>query len=419
VAAVAMVLSGQRGARGWPWWLVAGLAIGLSVGSKDTALIPGVGVLGLSILLGGPGDRLRRASWLLTGAVSLSAFWFLRTWIATGNPVFPEQVAVAGKPILTGGRSPLTLYSTPLLYHLVHGHRRIMLEWWRLARLYLGPVLAIPVLAAGGLVPRPGRRERRALLLCTLLGGLSGLAYLATPYTGGGPAGTTSVMGSQLRYAIPALYLLGICAAAACPRLAATVAAAAVLWVSIKDLQGKFRPDLHPRPVAVALAALVTLTGTTLFVVGRIVLRRSDVALAAARGAVAAGVSIAAGAAVFGLLYHQDRTLAPLDGVLSVARIDKGPVMIVGVDDVRAVMGQHFQRRLVAPGSGGAANEVPIGDSAGLDARVRELNPAAIVVGPAGRPGVLAGWIPVAYRLIASAEGDAVYVRNETSAPRP
>jgi hypothetical protein len=70
-----------------------------------------------------------------------------------------------------------------------------------------------------------------------------------------------------------------------------------------------------------------------------------------------------------------------------------GSVVLVGSNDVRAVLGPDLQHDLLTVGAGGAADEVPIQSSAELDARLRQLYPAAIVVGRGG-PGLPAGWVP-------------------------
>ncbi len=251
------ISTARRG--GFRWALLAGLALGIGVGSKDTAVIPAVAVFVL-VLVVVPVRRWLTAAALVGGTVLLSGVWFVRTGIATGNPIFPEPVRVGGHVIFTGGVSPLTRLSTSLLQDVTHGATGPLHAWEHFVRLNVGPAVVIAAVAVFGLA-RP--RRRRDLFACTLVAAVLFLAYLATPYTG--PAGYPALISSQLRYVMPALFLAAALASVM-TRWLVPVSWVVIAWGLWKDLHGvAFRPDIAPsaRMVAVALvgAAVALIVG--------------------------------------------------------------------------------------------------------------------------------------------------------------
>jgi len=106
-----------------PWKLAvgAGAALGLAVGSKGPGLflVPAGGAVLLFRLLQsrrrsrrkiGEGSEVRPglgsgllliAAVLLVG-ISLGGFWAGRNWMKTGNPLYPVEIRVAGRPVFPG-----------------------------------------------------------------------------------------------------------------------------------------------------------------------------------------------------------------------------------------------------------------------------------------------------------------------------
>ncbi|MCL5677564.1 MAG: hypothetical protein M1602_06880 [Firmicutes bacterium] len=95
------------------YFLAFGLFLGLSVGSKPSALgYAGVlGVLTLIVALRKARSqpvwaRLRQAAGcgltLAVVALATGGFWYLRTWIVYGNPIYPFSVKVLGAEIFQG-----------------------------------------------------------------------------------------------------------------------------------------------------------------------------------------------------------------------------------------------------------------------------------------------------------------------------
>lgn len=87
-AALAAVAAWHDGRR-VEWLVLAGLLAGASCGIRHTgylvSVLLGIGVIGLSLRA-----RPARALAVYSGAVLLAASpWMLRTWLVTGNPVFP------------------------------------------------------------------------------------------------------------------------------------------------------------------------------------------------------------------------------------------------------------------------------------------------------------------------------------------
>lgn len=393
VAAVGFVLRARSG--GDRWIVLAGLAGGLSIGSKDTALLPGVMVVVFAVGL------LRRWSViprLAAGIVALAGIWYLRDWIDTGNPLYPETVRVAGRTVWRGGVSPLTAYSTSLASDAVHGRMSVLHEWFHLGRIYVGLPAVLAATTVAGLV------RRSALAATSLLSLVFFAAYLVTPYTGPAPA---FLIASQLRYALPALALAAVCGCCASRwiRLFGWIALA-VDVVSVWRGSG-FNPAVDAGTATLVVAALAG--GAAALAV----LARATVAWPrSAAATVSALILIAAAVAVDA---HREVPPDPVGAVLTAAGV--GPhasVAVIGDTDVLGVLGPDLGRVVVNIG-GGPAGEVPYG-VAGLDRTLARLRPRAVVVGPAVAVGVVAGWQPPGYRLVGTAMGDRVYARPASTA---
>ena len=94
LAAIAILLNAAtaNGARGrtvvlgWPL-AAAGLAVGLAVGTKVTALAMAAALTVVVIAMAPAGRRRAAAAWWFLSALAAGGYWFLRNLIATGNPL--------------------------------------------------------------------------------------------------------------------------------------------------------------------------------------------------------------------------------------------------------------------------------------------------------------------------------------------
>jgi predicted secreted protein len=173
-----------RGRNGWSDWLLFGLSLGLLAGTKPTGLLYG-GVLGLAALLwplaprrgvqgaapqaaapaaggelvlagvAGAGDPLAprashqlarargrapaplgwwgRLALCLLPALGLGLWWYGRTWLAYGNPVYPFPLSLGGHVLFRG---PMTLGQ--LLVSAVPAAYRGRPDWYMLSLAWLG-----------------------------------------------------------------------------------------------------------------------------------------------------------------------------------------------------------------------------------------------------------------------------------------
>jgi hypothetical protein len=84
---------------GWAWYWLIGLGCGIAAGAKLTYLAF-VGPLAVALLIFSAarsksvGRTAASAGALLGGIALTSAFWFLRSWLLTGNPVYPMLVSI-------------------------------------------------------------------------------------------------------------------------------------------------------------------------------------------------------------------------------------------------------------------------------------------------------------------------------------
>ena len=205
--------------------VLAAVALGIALGTKWYA-VPSVAVVLAVWALGRAAGRRRRLVVHFTAVTGLllatGGFWFLRNWVETGNPLFPQGLG----PIFSAPPDPLRELGGFTLAHYLFDF-----DVWDV---YLRPAFASTlgwsgaVLAAGALLAAallPGARRQRsrpavyalsepgtvapvsvapvaAVLAATLL--LAG-AYLLTPYSAFGPEGRPLLAGASTRYGLPAL----------------------------------------------------------------------------------------------------------------------------------------------------------------------------------------------------------------------
>ena len=197
---------------------VAGLATGLAVGTKSTALAMAAALTVAVIVLAPVGRRWAATAWWFVAALASGGFWYLRNLIVTGNPL-PQleslgPISLPHPERLQSGRPDFSI-----------AHYATDTGVWRD---YFGPGLdqAFGVLwplvvggaIAGGLVALLWGRERILRWIgAVALFGL--LAYVFTPLSAAGAEGAPVGFGINIRYAIPAL-LAGIVLLPLAPALA-------------------------------------------------------------------------------------------------------------------------------------------------------------------------------------------------------
>jgi hypothetical protein len=108
---------------------------------------------------------------------------------------------------------------------------------------------------------------------------------------------------------------------------------------------------------------------------------------------------------------------ARLEDVLS--KTGRDNVMVLGVDDMRSVLGSGLRAGIQTVSAGGRAGERPPSSREELDAAVRSANADVIVVRD-GTPGVPTGWTPpTGWQRAASTRAGDVYVRAPETPPAP
>lgn len=191
---------------GWPLAL-AGLAAGLAVGTKYTALAP---VLFITVAVGFtafPGVRLRALGTWLGGVLAGGGFWYLRNLLVTGNPV--PQVRQLGPIDLPGPERLQEVRPDFSVAHyltdwpvwsdfLIPGLERGFGPFWPvlLALVFIAPLVVLV---------KADRRLVRALALVALG---AAVAYLFTPLGASGLEGSPVGFAINLRFLVPALALV-------------------------------------------------------------------------------------------------------------------------------------------------------------------------------------------------------------------
>ncbi len=302
LAAVALLLSDDRD----PVLAgVAGLAAGLSVGTKLTTAVP-VLVLSLVLLL-----RHRRAAlaWGI-GVVATAGFWYLRNILLLGNPL--PAVRLPGLPaqdlalVTERGQTVLSYLDDPS-------------SWTRLLapqlRIAYGPAWVVVLLLAGAGALLALARARSAAVsrlrspgLPVGVLGFTGLValvgYAATPSSAGGA--NAALFATDLRYALPGLALCLLALALAVPDrwpvqagLGAVFVAVAIVGLVAPWRREWFQPA-RQEPLAALVGALVVGAVAAAVVVGAPAgLRTSASRLprpALVGGIVVAGSAVLAGA---------------------------------------------------------------------------------------------------------------------------
>ncbi len=187
---------------------MAGLATGMAVGTKSTALAMAAALTLAVVVLAPVGRRWAAAAWWFVAALAGGGFWYLRNLIVAGNPL-PQleslgPISLPHPERLQSGRPDFSI-----------AHYATDTGVWRD---YFGPgldqafgdlwPLVVGAALAGGLVALLWGRER----VLRWMGGVALfglLAYVFTPLSAAGAEGAPTGFGINIRYAIPAM-LAGI-----------------------------------------------------------------------------------------------------------------------------------------------------------------------------------------------------------------
>jgi hypothetical protein len=252
--------------------LLAAAAAGLALGTKFTMIAP-VLLLALgSVVILGRGARIRHMVAWAGGLILLGGYWYLRNWIAVGNPL-PSLRIHLGPLSLPSPSQPPTYTIWEYLTNrnvwskiFIPGLRESLgLAWWALL---LGAT-------AGGVLALITRREPRL----RLIGGIalaSGFLFLVTPQLLGLP-GDPFYFVANVRYAVVplalGLILLALAPALRRPSVCLTWLAASTLALLFTALDPgvwrsgfpvkAFAPPLHGTPAlaGAAVGAVVLIAG--------------------------------------------------------------------------------------------------------------------------------------------------------------
>jgi hypothetical protein len=218
LAAVAILVSAWQGKErpvGWPL-AAAGLAVGLAVGTKSTAVAIAAGLTLVVLVLAPAGKRWGAAGWWFVPALLGGGYWYLRDLIVAGNPL-PQATSIGPVSLphperLQEGRPDFSIvhYATDTGvwrdYFEPGLHQAFGALW---------PLVIAGALAGGLLVLLRAKDNILRWIGAVALLGL--LAYLFTPLSAAGAEGAPVGFGINIRYAIPAL-LLGLTLLPLAPR---------------------------------------------------------------------------------------------------------------------------------------------------------------------------------------------------------
>jgi hypothetical protein len=413
IMAVGLVLHARTRLE-WRWVLLAGAALGIAVGSKDTALLPGLLVIGLGVATLPRARRVRGFLLMLGGVTALAGVWFVRDAVQAGNPLYPEPIRLAGRTLFRGGVGPVTAWSSSILKDVVTGNGPALRIWIETLAVWIGPTI---VLAAGAAfcLTRGKRRNIRTLL--AVIAGIWFVLYIATPYTG--PSSFPLLIASQVRYGLPAMTLAAVCASTEFrwSRVVAWLAVGYDLWAIVRGVHLASVPEAvmrTPRGVYLSIALVGAFAVAAMSMRVRsarprlVISSRPPIAVGGAVVTLAAGVC--AGLSIVAVRHAP--APSQLDIALAASGRPHGPVMIDGDGDVLGAMGNKLQHHVVSAGGGGASHQIPFSSPALLDARLRSVDPAAVIVGPANWPGVIPGWSPPGYRLLYDQSGHRIYIKD-------
>lgn len=211
LAAIAILVNLGKDRRslnpGWPL-AVAGLAAGMAVGTKSTAVAMAAALTVAVVFLAPAGRRWTAAGWWFAAAFAGGGYWYLRNLIVVGNPL-PQlehlgPISLPHPERLQEGRPDFSIahYATDTSvwsnYFAPGLHQAFGVLW----------PLVVLAAVAGALTTLLWGRAR----VLRWMGGIAlfgMLAYIFTPLSAAGAAGEPVGFAINIRYALPAL-LVGI-----------------------------------------------------------------------------------------------------------------------------------------------------------------------------------------------------------------
>jgi 4-amino-4-deoxy-L-arabinose transferase-like glycosyltransferase len=414
IAAAALMVRALK--RDQPHWIAtAGVALGLGMGSKYTAMVPGLALFVAAVVLFRRGHRWL---WLIPGLVIFFVPWLIRNGLHTGNPLFPQTVKIAGFQIFKGSDNPIVAFATPVATHFFRGHWSVVARWFGYLIRWLG---VVPLLAAIGFVV--GLRGKvlpaagRALSLVTLV---AFVGYLFTPFTGGGPLGSIVWLLLNIRYVLLAL-LIGVALVAAyAPRtLTVLLIAAALAYDAARMLGGTSVSRVSGLAISVGFTAIaIIVAGAAVLIAAKWQPADLRVNSSTGRARVAWALTLVVALAGTGIAIHVVNRAykpTPLEALVDRARGSHLTVEEVGVKDIRSLLGRRLDVRLVAPDIAVSNN------SAGpLDAALRSGEAPVLVVSESSTYGVPTGYKPPKeWCRLGRAETEEVYLRTPACSAAP
>ncbi len=207
LAAIAILVNAARNSRslgpGWPL-AAAGLAVGMAVGTKSTALAMAAALTVAIVFLAPTGRRWAAAGWWFASGLAGGGYWYLRNLIVVGNPLPQlEQLGPFSLPHperLQSGRPDFSIvhYATDTgVWSNYFGpglHQALGVLW---------PLVTIAAIVGGLTALLWGRPRVLRWMGGVVLVGM--LAYLFTPFSAAGAEGAPVGFAINIRYAIPAL----------------------------------------------------------------------------------------------------------------------------------------------------------------------------------------------------------------------
>jgi hypothetical protein len=208
LAAAAILINAWPGPRRATAILIAGLAMGIALGTKLTIAGPTAAMAVGIPLIADPGFR-RRALGLFVGGVAITAgFWFLRNLIHSGSPLpWLQDVGPIDLPGPGRGLEGRDDYSVAH-YIFENPDVDVWKDFYKAITNLLGPVwfVLLPATALGAILA-VWRPRSAAVRLSGAVAIAGAIAYLFTPLTAAGPEGDPLAFGINLRYLVPAFAL--------------------------------------------------------------------------------------------------------------------------------------------------------------------------------------------------------------------
>jgi hypothetical protein len=200
--------------------LVAGLAIGIALGTKLT-ISGAAAVMAVGIPFIVPPDVRRKAFGVFVGGVAaVAGFWFLRNLIHAGNPL--PWLREVGPIDLPGPNRGLEGRDDYTVAHYIFDEPSTNLWssfFLKPIQNLLGPLwFLILGGSAGGALLAVWRPRSPAVRLAGVVTIAAAIAYLFTPLTAAGPEGQPFAFGINLRYLVPG-FALGLALLTLEPRL--------------------------------------------------------------------------------------------------------------------------------------------------------------------------------------------------------